>query len=251
MLSERISVVLVEPKYEGNIGAVARLLKNSGLKDLRLVNPPEIGDEGFARSMGGRDLLLLARRFGDLESSVRDFSVVAATSSEKTFSDRKFLRLSMTPWEFWSSNINSNSRIALVFGREDDGLRNAEIEKCNAFIHIPANPEYPVFNLSHAVSIILYEMIRQIPDSTVTIPEPVKPSEMSLLIDRIEEILRLYSYPDYKMENGKIMISRILSRSNLTESEFYKIMGILRLILRNEDNTKQMEILDKVEDESP
>lgn len=230
-LSKRVCLVLVAPKYQGNIGAVARLMKNSGLTDLRLVNPPEIQDEAYARSMGGKDILMNARIYRDFRESVSDCSVVAATSSEQTLSDRKFLRLPTTPQGFWENYLAGRNSIALVFGREDDGLRNEEIELCNAFIHIPANPKYPVYNLSHAVSILLYEMIRNIPESDPAIPDPIRPDEMTILVERIQETLQKFGYPEYKMENGMVMIKRILGRANLTESEYYKIMGMIRFVL--------------------
>lgn len=230
-LSKRVCVVLVEPKYQGNIGAVARLLRNSGLTDLRLVNPPALDDEAMARSMGGKEILISAKTFQTLAEAVSDCATVAATSSEQTLSDRKFLRLSSTPWEFWDIHSTGTGRTALVFGREDDGLRNHEIQMCNAFIHIPANPDYPVYNLSHAVSIVLYEMVRHIPQANPSIPDPVSPDELKLLEERIFEVLRKYGYPSYKMSNGMVMIRRLLSRSNITESEFYKIMGMLRFVL--------------------
>jgi TrmH family RNA methyltransferase len=230
-MSEMVCVVLVEPEIQGNIGAVARLLRNAGLYDLRIVNGPDIDDEALARSMGGKDILLSARRFTSFRESVADCTVVAATSSEQTLSDRKFRRLPVTPWDFWNIHPPGKEKIALVFGREADGLRNTEIEVCNAFVHIPGNPEYPVYNLSHAVSIILYEMLKHLPESDPNIPDPATGEEMELINSKIQEIMEKYGYPDYKMQNSLIMIRRILARSAITESEFYKLMGILRFVL--------------------
>ncbi len=230
-MSEMVCVVLVEPEIQGNIGAVARLLKNSGLHDLRIVNGPEIDDEAFARSMGGKDILLSARKFNTFRESVADCTVVAATSSEQTLSDRKFRRLPTTPWEFWEAHTPGNEKIALVFGREADGLRNTEIEMCNAFIHIPGNPDYPVYNLSHAVAIVLYEMLKHLPESNPNIPDPATGDEMELINHKIRDIMEKYGYPGYKMQNSLTMIRRILARSSITESEFYKLMGILRFVL--------------------
>lgn len=228
MMPERISVILVHPKYQGNIGAIARLMKNAGLTDLRLVSDLNIENEALFRAMNGRELLEKAQRFDSFEDAIKDFSVVAATSSSPTYSDRKFLRLPSNPEDFWKTNLSSGERIALVFGREDDGLRNEEIELCNSFIYIPANPDYPVFNLSHAVSIILYEMLKQLPESKPEMSDPIAPMNLDLLINSFEELLDLTDYPDYRKPNAKVMIRRIASRANITESEFYKMMGILK-----------------------
>lgn len=228
--SEKVSVILVHPKYQGNIGAIARLMKNSGLTDLRLVSSMDIENEAIYRSMSGREILENASRYESLEDAIKGFTVVAATSSSPTYSDRKFLRLPSTPEAFWNTNLHTAKKIALVFGREDDGLRNEEIELCNAFMFIPANPDYPVFNLSHAVSIILYEMVKQIPESDSEIVEPISPENFDLLLQGAEELMDILKYPKYKRPNADVMIKKIASRTKLTESEFFKIMGILRFL---------------------
>ncbi len=246
-LSERISVILVHPKYQGNIGAIARLMKNNGLNDLRIVGGPSIENEAIYRAMSGKEILESATHYDSFGEAVKGFSVIAGTSSSPTFSDRKFLRLPVTPQEFWKSHLKGDKKIALVFGREDDGLRNTEIEICNAFMYIPANPDYPVYNLSHAVSIILYEMLNQMPESSPDIAESISEGNFNLLIENVFGILDLIDYPGYKRPNAEVMIKKIASRANITESEFYKIMGMARFLKylvqdsrkNASDNTKQ------------
>ena len=229
-LSARISVILVHPKYQGNIGAIARLMKNNGLTDLRIVGGPQIENEAIYRAMNGKEILETATHYDSFEEAAKGFTVIAGTSSSPTYSDRKFLRLPTTPQEFWKTNLQGNKKIALAFGREDDGLRNTEIEMCNAFMYIPANPEYPVYNLSHAVSIILYEMLNQLPESSPNIAETISDENFNLLMGNAFELLDFINYPEYKRANAEVMIKKIASRSNLTESEFYKIMGVLRYL---------------------
>lgn len=235
-LSERIAVVLVEPHHEGNVGAVARSMKNSGLTDLVLVNFGEFGDEAIARSMNGKKILESARRFSSLKDAIDGYSVVAGTSSTVTTNYKKFRRIPVSPEEFWEKNLPGDDKIALVFGRENDGLRNHELELCNYFINIPGNPEYPVYNLSHAVGIILYEMIRNVDGVIPDSPETRASAEnLKTLLDRVELLLKKASYPAYKEINAVVMLRRLIARSLLTESEFYKIMGIIRHILRTID----------------
>ena len=229
-LSARISVILVHPKYQGNIGAIARLMKNNGLTDLRIVGGPQIENEAIYRAMNGKEILEKATHYDSFEEAAKGFTVIAGTSSSPTYSDRKFLRLPTTPQEFWKTNLQGNKKIALAFGREDDGLRNTEIELCNAFMYIPANPEYPVYNLSHAVSIILYEMLNQLPESSPNIAETISEENFNLLMENAFELLDFINYPEYKRANAEVMIKKIASRSNLTESEFYKIMGVVRYL---------------------
>ena len=229
-LNERVSIVLVCPKYGGNIGAVARLMKNYGLSDLRMVSPPEIGDEAIARAMNGKEILFKSTRYETIEKAVSGFKIVAATSSSVTLDDKKFRRLPETPADFWKRVFEDQGKIALVFGREDDGLRNTEIEMCNSFIHIPASPEYPVLNLSHAVAVILYEMMRDVGERVPVMGEPISEKNLKRLIETISEIISMTNYPEYKLRNTSVMISRLLARSSMTQSEYFKIMGILRFL---------------------
>lgn len=234
-LSEKVSVILVEPKYQGNVGAVARLLKNFGLTDLVIVNFEDFTDESISRAMGGKDILLNARRVDSFEDAIRGFDIVAGTSSTVTGNYKKFRRIPMIPSDFWDSVSGGDGKIALVFGREDDGLRNEELEKCNYFLHIPANPDFPVLNLSHAVSVVLYDMARNI-DLIAT--DPVREAngfETEQLLDRVSLVMEKTGYPDYRVRNTIVMLRRMIGRSSITESEFYKIMGIIRGVLRTVD----------------
>ena len=229
-LNKKVSVILVAPKYGGNIGAIARLMRNYGLSDLRFVSPPEIGDEAMARAMNGKEILLNARRYDNFADAIEGFRIVAATSSSITLDDRKFRRLPETPSKFWKRALKTEGNIALVFGREDDGLRNTEIELCNSFIHIPSNPEYPVLNLSHAVSVILYEMIRDLDRRLPVTADPVEEKNMSRLVDSVMELISMTDFPEYKIPNTRVMISRLMARAELTQSEYFKIMGIIRFL---------------------
>ena len=229
-LNKKVSVILVAPKYGGNIGAIARLMKNYGLSDLRFVSPPEIGDEAMARAMNGKEILLNARQYDNFEDAIEGFRIVAATSSAITLDDRKFRRLPETPSSFWKRALKSDGNIALVFGREDDGLRNTEIEMCNSFIHIPSNPEYPVLNLSHAVSVILYEMIRDLERKLPVTADPIEDQNMSRLVESVMELISMTDFPEYKVPNTRVMISRLMVRTELTQSEYFKIMGIIRFL---------------------
>lgn len=235
ILSERISVFLVEPKYQGNIGAVARSLRNAGLTDLVLINAGEIGDEAISRSMNGKNILLNARRYECLEDAVEGYHIIAGTSSTVTTNYKKYRRIPVTPQRFWEDMMHGNQKIALVFGREADGLRNHELEQCNYFINIPANPEYPVYNLSHAVAIMLYEMVKNVPVEMQEPLEPISPENEDTLIKRTEYLLEKSDYPDHKKKNTMVMIRRLLGRAGLSDSEFFKIMGIIRHLLKKID----------------
>ncbi|PYB68068.1 rRNA methyltransferase [Thermoplasma sp. Kam2015] len=228
-ISENVYVVLVYPKYQGNIGAVARSMWNSGLKHLIIVgNKPE--DEAFARSMGGRFILENAEIVDDFSCIVSRFNIIAATSSTASNDEKHFRRLPLTPEKFWDEMAGENGKIALVFGREDDGLRNAEIEKCNYFINIPGNPEYPVYNLSHAVAIILYVMFTRFnPPENIEVAAIV-PEHEDLMIRDIIQIMRMTSYPEHKIRNTEVLIRRLIARSHMSDREYFRMMGVIRRV---------------------
>ncbi|MCL5787664.1 MAG: RNA methyltransferase [Candidatus Thermoplasmatota archaeon] len=231
------TVILVEPEYQGNIGAVARAMKNTGFEKLFIVGKRTIDDEALSRARDGASILLNAYFFNTLKEAIEGFDIVVGSSSVKTSNFKKFRRIPITPRELWQSYGNGIKKIALVFGREGDGLSNEEISMCNVFIHIPSSKDYPVYNLSHAVTIVLYEALLY--RGNVEVRElPATGEQTHLIVEKTIEIMKKTNYPQYKIENTAVMLERLLTRSSLTEHEFYKIMGIIKKInlkVSNED----------------
>ncbi len=231
------TVILVEPEYQGNIGAVARAMKNTGFEKLFIVGKRTIDDEALSRARDGASILLNAAFFNTLKEAIEGFDIVVGSSSVKTSNFKKFRRIPITPRELWQSYGNGMKKIALVFGREGDGLSNEEISMCNVFIHIPSSKDYPVYNLSHAVTIVLYEALLY--RGNVEVRElPATGEQTHLIVEKTIEIMKKTNYPQYKIENTAVMLERLLTRSSLTEHEFYKIMGIIKKInlkVSNED----------------
>ena len=222
--------MLVEPKFQGNIGAVARLMQNFGLTRLIMVNPPPLGDDAYIRAVHAGKILDSFTRVADI-SEVRSYAnYLVGTSSVTTSNFRKFTRIPMDPETLWTSLLPSGKRIALVFGREDDGLRSTEIEECDFFTYIPASSEYPSYNLSHAVAILLYKMYEKIGFYPGVETVSATDENMDLIMSRIDSILNKTGYMRHKVRNSSVMIRRILSRAHLTDTEFYKLMGILKSI---------------------
>ncbi|MHB1493146.1 MAG: RNA methyltransferase [Thermoplasmataceae archaeon] len=228
-VTDTVTVILVEPEYQGNVGAVARAMKNTGFNKLSIVGRRTIDDEAISRAREGETILLGASYYKTLQEAVSGFDIIAGTSSVTTTNFKKFRRIPVTPRELWEDYGDGIKKVALVFGREGDGLSNEEISLCNVFIHIPSSKEYPVYNLSHAVTLILYEGLlfkgyEEISESKAT------GEQMRLMVEKIIEIMKKTNYPPYKIENTSVMLGRILSRSGITEHEFYKLMGIIKKI---------------------
>lgn len=154
---DQIRIVLVETSHSGNIGAVARAMKNMALGSLWLVNPVSFPDEtSYARAAGASDVLDNARVVTSLDEAIADCVCVMGTSAR----GRKVPWPVMAPPDAAAkaSEHSGAGPVALIFGRENHGLSNEELQRCHFHIHIPSNPDYSSLNLSMAVQVMCYEL---------------------------------------------------------------------------------------------
>ncbi len=121
-------VVLVSPQTDGNIGAVARSMGNFDLNELYMVNPCQITDEAYKRAKHAGDILREAKIVSSMEEAVCDCDLVVGTSGIITEGQRHFVRIPMEPMEFAEKAKDHEGRIALVFGPEDLGLSQEQLE---------------------------------------------------------------------------------------------------------------------------
>jgi TrmH family RNA methyltransferase len=217
-------VILVEPKFEGNIGAIARVMKNFGLSDLALINPCEIGDDCLSRAKHAKDVVESAEIFEDIQDATSDIDYLVGTSGVDSKSDKKHLRNNLTPKEFASRTGEIEGKIGIMFGRENYGLYNDELRNCDTVITISSSKEYPILNLSHSASIIFYEMF----EKQVTKKEKKEASgfEKTRMMTHFSELLDKIDYPQHKKKKTKVMFQRILGRAVLTKWEFHTLMGV-------------------------
>ncbi len=156
---DRIRIVLIGTSHPGNIGGTARAMHNMGLADLALVAPrcEPLTSETISRASGADTIVHGARRAETLEQAVADCTLVVGASA----------RSRTLPWPMITPRTlgarlpkelsGAESRVALVFGREDSGLSNAELQRCHAHVHIPTNPDFSSLNLAAAVQVLAYE----------------------------------------------------------------------------------------------
>jgi tRNA (cytidine32/uridine32-2'-O)-methyltransferase len=151
-----VRIVLVNTSHPGNIGGTARAMKNMGLSSLYLVQPKRFPDEEANwRAAGAADILEQAVVVDTLDDAIGDCKLVVGTSAR----ERRIPWPLLTPRECGDRAFHESSQhpVAFVFGREDRGLTNEELHKCNFHVHIPANPEYSALNLATAVQVLCYE----------------------------------------------------------------------------------------------
>ena len=146
--------------HPGNIGSVARAMKTMCLSRLSLVNP-RIFPSGDANALSGNatDVLENDNTYSSIKEAVKDSTFVYATSSRDRSIQWPILNASSAA-EKICNEVNSDKEISIIFGKEDRGLTNTELEYANNLIEIPANPEYPVLNLAMSAQIICYEIFK-------------------------------------------------------------------------------------------
>jgi TrmH family RNA methyltransferase len=156
-LLQNVSIVLVNTKTPGNIGAVARCMMNMGLARLILVRPPrDRSGEAQKLAAGTEAILERAEVFPSLNDAVADHGLVIGTSRHQG-RRRKNVR---TPREMAEQVIPllAKNRVAVVFGREVNGLDRDDVALCHELVWIPSSYVFPSLNLSHAVMVIAYEL---------------------------------------------------------------------------------------------
>lgn len=153
---DTIRVVLVNTTHAGNIGGVARAMKNMGLEHLYLVAPQCTfpSQDAVARSSGATDILDNAVVIKTLDEAINDVHLVLGTSA----------RSRHIPWPLINPREaadvvvqTGNQQVAILFGREDRGLTNEELQRCHHHIHIPTNEAFSSLNLAAAVQVVSYE----------------------------------------------------------------------------------------------
>lgn len=219
-------VVLVEPKYSGNIGAVARAMMNFEIEHLYLVNPCELDNVCYARAMHATTILDNAKTFTCFNDAVKDLDYLVATSSIESKTDKRHLRNPLFLEEFSEKIFNVKGKVGLIFGREDYGLFNEEIAACDIMLKIPTSESYLSLNLSHAVTIVLYSIYLQ--NAYIPKRRRVMGSlEKQKLFEFFSQLLDDIEYPAHKKEHTKIMFKRIMGRAMPSKWEFHTLMGVL------------------------
>ena len=182
-----IRIVVVGPKYEGNVGAIARSMANFDVSELYLVNPCELGDDA-------------------------------------TKGDRNYTRIPVPVREFAEHCRGYPEKIAILFGREDIGLLQDELNLCDVLITIPAGEEYPILNLSHAANIVMYEFFQA--EHTPRRSEPADRHEKELMFEFFGDLMDGIEYPPNRREMTTVMFRRMMGRALPTKYEYNTIMGV-------------------------
>ena len=196
---DNVRIVLVEPASPGNVGAVARVMKTTGLSQLALVNPCK-WDTSEARWMahGSEEVLDCCQTFPDLESAIADAHFVVGSTHRLG----RFRDVVTTPREAIAKLAPqaADHTIALVFGREKDGLWRRELLLCHQLIRFPSAVAHPSFNLSHAVLLFAYEFfyaLRDIPPGSGQASSLATAADRTRAYDHIGEAMHAIDFRPY------------------------------------------------------
>jgi TrmH family RNA methyltransferase len=231
-------MVLVETSHPGNIGAVARALKNMALDELVLVRPRLFPHpDAAARASGADDVLRAARVEQDLAPALRGCGLVLATTSRER--DQYFRVLDVRAAAQRAVAEAAQAPVAILFGSERTGLTNEELRHAHALLRIPANPAYPSLNIAMAVQIVGYEILRASP-ALAAPAEPAgprqaplaAPEQMELLYAHLAEVLQQIDFRDRTQSGTHLMnrIRRLLQRAEPDANEVNILRGILTAV---------------------
>lgn len=220
-------IILIEPEHPGNIGAVARAMNNFGFTNLVMINPKvEIDAEARCRAKHAQKVLdnAIITDFSFLDK----MDVLVATTA-RLGSEYNIPRIPLPASEM-ASKIDPNLDTAIIFGREGSGLTNEEIQKCDLVSTIPTYVDYPTLNLSHAVSIVLYELFLAT-EKPKTRFSPASREYKDNIMTKLDSLL---SKLDFKTEDKRMTQvkawKKILGKAQITKREAFVIFGLFKRI---------------------
>ncbi|MBW4051157.1 MAG: RNA methyltransferase [Proteobacteria bacterium] len=229
-----IRIVLVEPSHPGNIGAVARAMKNMGLERLVLVNPRQFPhSEAIARASGADDVLANARVVATVEEAVAGCGLILATTSRTR--DQYFRVADVRDAAQRVLHESRRGPAAVLFGSERAGLSNEQLEAAHLLIRIPASESYPSLNLAMAVQIVTYELFlaRGVPIDPAPSAGPLAdPAEMGRLYEHLAQVLEEIDFRDRTQGGTHLMgrLRRLFQRAALDRNEVNILRGILTAV---------------------
>ncbi len=228
-LLNSIEIVLVGTLKSGNVGSVARAMKNMGLTHLKLADLQcELDEQARWMATHAGDVLGNARMYPDLRGAVADAQYVIGTTAR----DRRS-RTVLTPSQMAGKVLElvPANRVAIVFGREDSGLTNDELELCDAVLNIPTAPEMLSLNIAQAVMVVAYELFCRAESQgpAKVVGRLASSGRQQEMYDHLRTLLLDIGF--LNPQNPELVlgkIKRLLTRAGLTAKDVTLLRGIVR-----------------------
>lgn len=231
----KIRIVLVNTSHPGNIGGAARAMKNMGLAELYLVEPREYpAPRAVWRAAGARDVLANAKIVGSVDEAIKDCGLVIGTSARERRIPWPLINPRECGDKIWKEA--KSHQVALLFGREDRGLTNSELQKCHYHVHIPSNPDYSSLNLATAVQVLSYEirmasLVRKngdLPEMNEWDQPLATAGELELFHEHLAATMADLKF--YDPDNPKQLLTRmrrLFNRTRMDKMEVSMLRGLL------------------------
>jgi tRNA/rRNA methyltransferase len=232
---DRIRVVLSHTSHPGNIGAAARAMKTMGLSRLLLVNPKRFpDDQAVARAAGAEDILAQAEVYATLDAALADTVHAYALSAR-----HRNLGPPAMPARLAATDILARAgegEVALLFGNETAGLSNAEVQRCQRTVFIPANPEYTSLNLASAVQLLCYELRLAAFDGRPPVVSKAVPfasplaayQDVERFFQHLERVMVVSGFLDPQRPRRLVpKLRRLFGRAELESDEINILRGLL------------------------
>ena len=233
-IKNQVQIVLVETSHPGNIGSVARAMKTMGLQNLVLVKPRNFpSKEAFVLSGNAQDLIEQAVVVNTLDEAIKNSTNIYATSARTRSISWPIITAEMAGIEI-NKSVREGTKVSIIFGREDRGLTNEELQKANKHILIPSSEDYPVLNIAMSVQVIAYEIFKNA-DIEVDInwqdyPE-LNSEELTMLIDHfIDTSYKLNLFDEDNAKKILVRIKRMFTRLKPDKMEGNFLRGFLTRI---------------------
>jgi len=248
-------VVLVEPQLGENIGSVARAMANFGLGRLRLVQPRQAWPNDKARMMAaGADRVLDgAILYDTLEAAIADCNFVLAATA-RAHDQAKPVIGAAEAAALSAPRIYSGETVAILFGRERNGLENHEVALADSIVTLPVNPAFASLNLAQAVAIVAYEWFKFKSGTKLpfAMPEKSPPAPKQQLLaffaslERELEKVEFFRPPD-KRETMQINLRNIVTRMQPTQQDIQTLHGVIMAIAEGRKGPARGGVLDGAE----
>jgi tRNA/rRNA methyltransferase len=239
-----LKVILVEPNGPLNVGSVARLCSNFEVDELRIVSPKcdIFSLDAKKMALKGQKFLEHCKIFDNLENAIFDCDLVLASCGRIDVSKDSFFESSEDVFN-WTTSFKKIKNLAIIFGREDCGLTNDELLLANKTFNIPTSVKNPSLNLSHAVSIALYELKKSSKknfDQELKVFNLASPKEVHDTFVEIEEMLLRVGYLLKHTSKAKInKFKNFIFRQNTSMQEINVLRGIVHQIKWFLNNSKK------------
>ena len=239
-----LKVILVEPKGPLNVGSIARLCSNFEVDELRIVSPKcnVFSLEAKKMALKGQKYLDESKIFKKIEDAIFDCDLVLASCGRIEVSKDSFFESSENIFN-WTSSFKKINNLAIIFGREDSGLTNNELLLANKTFNIPTSKNNPSLNLSHAVSIVLYELNKPSKknlNNELKVFNLASSKEVHDTFVEIEEMLLRVGYLLKHTSKAKISkFKNFILRANTSMHEINVLRGIVHQIKWFLNNSKR------------